>query len=482
MEEKKKKRKPRKQKKEVKEPIKKKKKWLFLGLGGVLFLALLGGCIFFFGIRKDITKEFQKKVSIEAGLSLEEIEKAIKRDFSLSKNTKITYQNVKDKKKLLTKTVYYDKKGKEVEKEEAVITQNGKEVLKKGYLKKEEVVGVGTYQVTLEDKKNHKTYTTTLTIQDREPPVLTLKDVEVEEGQEIIISAFVKSCLDNSHEACQYEYVDEKGKKLASIDGSVGERKVRIVAFDGSKNRSQVKTANLKVNPKKEEPENNESGTVSGKGSTTSTSGYARSNPIVDTALSLVGNTNMVCTEVAERALNAVGKTLWISSYGTVYNTLTGEVLGRGKEACDAVSGEQRIPFGNTMSGTDEHGNQVSSEGFLLVRNRKAYRYVRRDCTNGVCTETDASSSMLGLDVFSCQEDRYYTEGNIRSIGTRISLNAIQPGDFLFYQNGGRGTTHIAVYIGNGNAVHGGFNGRNVVIYSMYIDGASTPEAYRVFY
>ena len=32
-------------------------------------------------------------------------------------------------------------------------------------------------------------------------------------------------------------------------------------------------------------------------------------------------------------------------------------------------------------------------------------------------------------------------------------------GDLIYYANGGMGLAHIAVYIGNGVAVHGGWNG-----------------------
>ncbi len=39
------------------------------------------------------------------------------------------------------------------------------------------------------------------------------------------------------------------------------------------------------------------------------------------------------------------------------------------------------------------------------------------------------------------------------SCGTEVSLSAIQPGDLLFYSNGG-GISHVAMYIGNGMVVH----------------------------
>ena len=38
-----------------------------------------------------------------------------------------------------------------------------------------------------------------------------------------------------------------------------------------------------------------------------------------------------------------------------------------------------------------------------------------------------------------------------------------QAGNLIYYNNGGRGVDHIAVYIGNGLAVHGNYNGQTVI-------------------
>ena len=52
-------------------------------------------------------------------------------------------------------------------------------------------------------------------------------------------------------------------------------------------------------------------------------------------------------------------------------------------------------------------------------------------------------------------------------------------GDLIYYNNGGRGVDHIAIYIGNGQAVHGNYNGKTVIAGS-YVDGAGTPQYIRV--
>ena len=48
------------------------------------------------------------------------------------------------------------------------------------------------------------------------------------------------------------------------------------------------------------------------------------------------------------------------------------------------------------------------------------------------------------------------------SLGT--VTNNPTPGDLIYYADGGMGMAHIAVYIGNGQAVHGGYNGNQTVV------------------
>lgn len=64
------------------------------------------------------------------------------------------------------------------------------------------------------------------------------------------------------------------------------------------------------------------------------------------------------------------------------------------------------------------------------------------------------------------------------NIGRAIPMSQAVPGDLLYYRNGGGGLAHIAVYIGGGKAVHGGWNGNQTVIFSAYV--GSGPNAIRV--
>ena len=55
------------------------------------------------------------------------------------------------------------------------------------------------------------------------------------------------------------------------------------------------------------------------------------------------------------------------------------------------------------------------------------------------------------------------------SLGRTISAAEAQPGDLLYYADGGAGLAHIAVYIGNGQAVHGGWTGFTTAVFSANV-------------
>ena len=64
-----------------------------------------------------------------------------------------------------------------------------------------------------------------------------------------------------------------------------------------------------------------------------------------------------------------------------------------------------------------------------------------------------------------------------------------KPGNLIYYNNGGRGVDHIAVYIGNGQAVHGNWGGTAqigsggiTIIESVYVPGASYPQYIQIIY
>lgn len=54
-------------------------------------------------------------------------------------------------------------------------------------------------------------------------------------------------------------------------------------------------------------------------------------------------------------------------------------------------------------------------------------------------------------------------------LGTIVSASEAQAGDILYYADGGAGMAHVAVYIGGGQAVHGGWLGNQTVVNSAYV-------------
>lgn len=55
------------------------------------------------------------------------------------------------------------------------------------------------------------------------------------------------------------------------------------------------------------------------------------------------------------------------------------------------------------------------------------------------------------------------------SLGRTVSQAEAQPGDLIYYADGGAGLAHIAVYIGDGQAVHGGWEGGTTAVFSVNV-------------
>ena len=489
---KKKKREKETEKEEVTEQPKEKKlkkKWIIILVVILLVVALVIGACFLIPTFSKGNKQDQEKNEMTeetpskkdrfdfvAGASLEEIKLQIKENNGLNENAKITIVNSETGEEVKTIIKYYDKEGNEVSKEEATEVVLEKEQLKEGFTQKEFLVGVGDFKAKVEE--DEKTYEVTIQIEDKEAPILLLQEVSIEEGNELKIESFVKSCVDNSNETCQLNYVNDANEIIESVDLSVGERIVKIIASDTSGNKTEAQEIKLTVTAKPPVS------TSPSKGGSSSSSGGSSSsadnNPIVKAAKSMLGQTGVPCTDVAEKALNAVGKSLWIEIIADVYDRFTGTYLGYGQEAYNKAQEDRHICQDTT--GTD---TGYTTERCYYAKKNKIYKVINRSCYQGKCEEEeDTTSSYLGEQLFYITKGPYYTESNIKKIAKNIPLSSIKPGDFLFYENGGNGYTHIAVYIGDNKAVHGGWESKHeVVIFGIYLGGnATVPTAWRVSY
>ena len=63
--------------------------------------------------------------------------------------------------------------------------------------------------------------------------------------------------------------------------------------------------------------------------------------------------------------------------------------------------------------------------------------------------------------------------------GQYVDASMAQAGNLIYYNNGGRGQDHIAIYVGNGMAVHGNYNGQTVIA-GAYLDGCGNPQFIQV--
>lgn len=105
----------------------------------------------------------------------------------------------------------------------------------------------------------------------------------------------------------------------------------------------------------------------------------------------------------------------------------------------------------------------ASAQGQGLVAAAIAQLGVNQDCTALV---ENALRVGLGIPV----GDLGTLTGHYSQFGYVVTDGSYAPGDILVWP--GR---HVAIYIGNGQAVHGGYGGNQTVIASAFIDG--TPGA-----
>jgi len=98
----------------------------------------------------------------------------------------------------------------------------------------------------------------------------------------------------------------------------------------------------------------------------------------------------------------------------------------------------------------------VSGRGAIVASAALAQLGIAQDCTALVTNALSAA----GIH-------HHGWPASYMALGTPTS-NPV-PGDLIYYANGGTGMAHIAVYIGNGQAVHGGWNGGTTAIFSANI-------------
>jgi len=155
---------------------------------------------------------------------------------------------------------------------------------------------------------------------------------------------------------------------------------------------------------------------------------------------------------------------------------------------------ERLWSWGTTEVGTDWEGIAFAHKAIIpTVFHVSNNKITKIEAKNLAETEEDwlpvyivggDNMAVGGSPYFLRRTNTLWTESNIKQIGTAVSLDSVRPGDLLFWESSTspNGRSHIAVYVGNGLAVHGGFGGSagNVVLSSMYMSGYPNPTAWRV--
>lgn len=146
---------------------------------------------------------------------------------------------------------------------------------------------------------------------------------------------------------------------------------------------------------------------------------------------------------------------------------------------------EKSLPKDNTQSQKKFESNVVSSgaissQGSPVLQAALNYVGSHMMCDELVTMALVNGGYLTGTPEPIFSRGGYYNIGvyQMPPLGSYISEGQAVPGDLILYDNGGYGSMHVAVYAGNGKAVHGGYNGSDVVVSTVYL--GSGPRYFRV--
>lgn len=119
---------------------------------------------------------------------------------------------------------------------------------------------------------------------------------------------------------------------------------------------------------------------------------------------------------------------------------------------------QQTVPEDGVVSGTRQ---DVVNYALQFVGN--PYVYGGSSLTNG----TDCSGFTMSVFAHFGYSLNRTSRGQINN-GTNIGIYEVQPGDLLFYNNGGTTIGHVAIYIGNGQIVHASTPKTGIIVSNAY--------------
>lgn len=109
-----------------------------------------------------------------------------------------------------------------------------------------------------------------------------------------------------------------------------------------------------------------------------------------------------------------------------------------------------------------------------------SYSYNLSDIASGdVWSIANSLVGMPGDCFYICQLFIQAYRGEWKSFGDIYQTDSPEPGDLIYYADGGTGYQHWAIYLGGDQSLQGNFNG-TTVIRSLYISSASAPVFYKL--
>ena len=131
-------------------------------------------------------------------------------------------------------------------------------------------------------------------------------------------------------------------------------------------------------------------------------------------------------------------------------------------EAPETEVPETEAPETEAPASDSSVGQEIANYAVQFVGN--PYVYGGTSLTNGADCSGFTQSVMANFGIYIARTAADQSYG-----GTSVSISDIQPGDLLFYSDGG-GISHVALYIGGGQIVHAATESQGIIISSYNYD------------
>ncbi|WP_336716364.1 C40 family peptidase [Arthrobacter sp. USHLN218] len=133
------------------------------------------------------------------------------------------------------------------------------------------------------------------------------------------------------------------------------------------------------------------------------------------------------------------------------------EEVAPAEEAPASESPAEEAPAASAPKEEKKTDVAASGIGAALVASAYSQIGVSQDCTAMV----ENALRSAGISVGDLAPAQFF------AYGTQVSTP--QPGDMIYYDDAGAGVPHIAIYVGNGQAIHGGWTGYTTTLADAYI-------------